>query len=463
MTVKATASITVAVERDISSVTRFYMIASSSSTPSQPSGTADPSGWSRAEPAYDGTSTNSLYITDRTIFTDGTASWSQVSKSSSYEAAKQAYNEAQNAKKVATNFLTETTADGLMVHPSTDSTTGWRIKDALVLLVSGVSHIWAGIQSSVALIRIGLATAGNVIMSGDGYVDVRNGSTVMAHFGYDQGNAESGKANAPYYTLGFRTSSSEIGNYSVAEGRGVTASGYTSHAEGRGSVATGMGAHAEGGASAGGEGPLASGSYSHAEGTQTIASSYGAHAEGVNTSASHQGTHAQNIGTIASKWAQTAIGKYNVEDPNQVTDPDTYYDRGKYAFIIGNGGTVSNRSNAFTVSWDGVADAAAGYTIGGSKLFKTATCSKDNISISKSSSASGDITPTAYTGYTPIAIIGYDMNNASSSGANVSSCVPLAMYFGSGTVSYQIRNNNSSSAAKVKVIARVLYVRSELI
>ena len=101
MAVKASASITVSIERDISSVTRFYKLASSSSTPTVPTGTADPSGWSKSEPAYDGTSTNSLYLTDRTVFSDGTASWSAVSKSSSYEAAKQAYNKAQNAQESA--------------------------------------------------------------------------------------------------------------------------------------------------------------------------------------------------------------------------------------------------------------------------------------------------------------------------------------------------------------------------
>ena len=151
MAIKARETITIIKERDVNATWRFYRIASSSSTPSQPTEAQGkayvnnqtvPSGWSTAEPAYDGTSTNNLYTCDLTSFTDGEVSWSTVSKSSSYEAAKQAYNEAQNAKRVATDYLTETTANGLMVHPSTDSTTGWRIKDALELLVSGVSHIW---------------------------------------------------------------------------------------------------------------------------------------------------------------------------------------------------------------------------------------------------------------------------------------------------------------------------------
>ena len=143
------------------------------------------------------------------------------------------------------------------------------------------------------------------------------------------------------------------------------------------------------------------------------------------------------------------IGKYNEESED--------------AFVIGRGSGNAARSNAFTVGWDGETDCLGGYTIGGNKLIKVATCSKDNISIAKSSTASGTITPTAYTGYTPIGVIGYDMNTASSSGAYLANCVPIAISFSGGTVSYQVRNNNSSNTAKIKIIARVLYVRSELI
>ena len=321
MAVKAAASITVAVERDISSVTRFYMLASSSITPSQPSGTEDPSGWSRAEPAYDGTSTNSLYIADRTIFTDGTAGWSQVSKSSSYEAAKQAYNEALYSRRFATDYLTETTADGLIVHPSSDSTTGWRIKDVLELLVSGVSHIWAGIQDTVAVLRVGLAAAGHVIMSGDGYVDVRNGSTVMAHFGYGEGAAMTGSESKPYYVFGLRNSVAP-GNYSFNTGLFNESNGYVSYAQGYHNIVSG------------GLCGQASGMYLRTEkALQTV------------------------VGIANVK--DTASGKRSIRTGQAASD-----DMGQYAFIVGNGTLrqplpyVSGesdilRSNAFTVDWDG--------------------------------------------------------------------------------------------------------------
>lgn len=152
MAVKASASITIAHERNIHSLTRFYKIASSTSTPTVPtenqgkayinSGTL-PSGWSKAEPAYDGTSTNSLFTCDLTGFTDGSVSWSPVSKSSSYEAAKQAYNEAQNAKQTATNYVTDLSngafvrADGTPSDPTDVNAKGVRITDQIDIIRNG--------------------------------------------------------------------------------------------------------------------------------------------------------------------------------------------------------------------------------------------------------------------------------------------------------------------------------------
>ena len=57
-----------------------------------------PGGWSPSEPTYSEGSTTSLYYVDCTILTDGTWSYSPVSLSSSYEAAKLAYNKALAAE-----------------------------------------------------------------------------------------------------------------------------------------------------------------------------------------------------------------------------------------------------------------------------------------------------------------------------------------------------------------------------
>lgn len=103
MAIKASCTVTLSCYRDTQSVTRYYKLqASTASAPSKPT-TKPPSGWSDSEPSYTSGSTNTLYFCDLTVFSDGTWSYSTVSKSSSYEAAKEAYNKAQNAQNVAKN------------------------------------------------------------------------------------------------------------------------------------------------------------------------------------------------------------------------------------------------------------------------------------------------------------------------------------------------------------------------
>jgi len=115
---------------------------------------------------------------------------------------------------------------------------------------------------------------------------------------------------------------------SVQEGYNTTASSSSSHAEGISTTANNR--------------------TSHAEGWGTIASGdLGSHAEGYNTVASGRSSHAQNVGTIASRSDQTALGKYNIEDPES---------NGIYAAIIGNGTSDSDRSNAIAVRWNGIID-----------------------------------------------------------------------------------------------------------
>lgn len=96
MAVIARAEITLASIRDIQSVTRYYLLQSSTaSAPSKPAANPPGGDWVRVEPSYTSGSTNSLYFTDLTVFTDDTFAYSDVSLSSSYEAAKQAYNKAE--------------------------------------------------------------------------------------------------------------------------------------------------------------------------------------------------------------------------------------------------------------------------------------------------------------------------------------------------------------------------------
>ena len=101
-----------------------------------------------------------------------------------------------------------------------------------------------------------------------------DGSTLLANIGYGEGVSQSGTTFvAPYYTFGKRKTNSTIGNYSVAAGINVTASGWGSFAEGAQTNATNNLSHAEGILT------TASGNYSHAEGESSTASGRASHAE----------------------------------------------------------------------------------------------------------------------------------------------------------------------------------------
>ena len=243
--------------------------------------------------------------------------------------------------------------------------------------------------------QIGKTDAAHSVIDANGqrFYGGTNGATLLANIGYGEGAAASGTANAPYYTFGTRDANAAIGNYSVAEGREVEASGYNSHAEGHwthatevychaeglqttasrpkahaeGSYTTASGdashaegwhttasttyAHAEGYYStASGVDSHAEGSYttasslsSHAEGSGSTASGVDSHAEGSGSTASGRSSHAQNHHTYANGDYQTAIGQFNEIDNNN-----------EYALIIGNGDyAAGTRSNATAITWLG--------------------------------------------------------------------------------------------------------------
>lgn len=143
-------------------------------------------------------------------------------------------------------------------------------------------------------IRDGMAELATFSSSGlnvTTYDDQGNGVDI-AHLGYGLGRSgPSTTAVKPYYTLGERRANSTIGNYSVAEGLDVVASGKTSHASGNGAEATGFASHA-----------------------------FGNHVS-------------------ATVEGQMVIGRYNASST--------------YPFVIGDGSEAMGNSNALTVDWDG--------------------------------------------------------------------------------------------------------------
>lgn len=173
-------------------------------------------------------------------------------------------------------------------------------------------------RSNGAAVRDGMKELAT--MSASGFdaktYDSNDNEVVIAHLGYGSGNAESGTAIAPYYTIGQRLSGSNIGNYSNAEGYNTQAAGAYSHAEGKGAGAGGID--------------------SHAEGEDTRATGKSSHAEGRDTTASGNASHAGGLGTTAGYQYQTAIGCYNDNKSTNV-------------FEVGYG-IVGNPVNVFEVS-----------------------------------------------------------------------------------------------------------------
>lgn len=162
MAVKGSATVTLSQYRDTESVTRYYKLQSSSlAAPDKPTNVKPnetPAGWSKSEPACDITKT--LYTCDVTVFSDKTTHVSDVSKSTSYEAAKEAWNKAQTAQNTATEAAK--TADNYI---STDSTG---------IMVSENKGATKETPSN--------ATKNNVLIT-EKDVQIRNGKKVVASYG----------------------------------------------------------------------------------------------------------------------------------------------------------------------------------------------------------------------------------------------------------------------------------------
>lgn len=88
-----------------------------------------------------------------------------------------------NAAKTATNFISTVDSTGIMVHPNGNTTTGWKISNAIELLRNNDSHMKLWIDdNSVAKIRIGKEDSKHVLIDDDS-VDIVDNNTTLASFG----------------------------------------------------------------------------------------------------------------------------------------------------------------------------------------------------------------------------------------------------------------------------------------
>lgn len=99
----------------------------------------------------------------------------------------------------------------------------------------------------------------------------------------------------------------------------------------------------------------------------------------------------------------------------------------------------------------------------GDNLFAYDTATADNQTISASSYSQVPLTAPTKAGYTPVAITSAKVQNASSSGTGASNSTIFGFDMAPGSTSIEVRvGNTSSSAIKVKVTARILYVHNNI-
>ena len=235
-----------------------------------------------------------------------------------------------------TDFLGQILLSGINIFTLFSSVDLWSASTGLnsIIANNGSGNLASGPYSSIIAGTGHTVTGRNSVIIGGGSINGTANDTVYVPYlnlqslatgtsvntlGLDSsGNVVSGTSVTQYWISGSSGPYSikaindsgldSIGDYSIAEGFGTLASGYTSHAEGYGTKANGDYSHAEGTASnangitshAEGDSNNANGNNSHAEGAQTIASGAQSHSEGQLTQAIGANSHSSGVNSIAS-------------------------------------------------------------------------------------------------------------------------------------------------------------------
>ena len=181
-------------------------------------------------------------------------------------------------------------------------------------------------------------------------------------FAVNQGTTSSGVNSSAF---GMQNVAS--GYNSFVAGFNNTASGQTTTAFGYNTNAVGVNSFAAGAANNSiGESSTSLGQLSTSQGAFSLAAN-------IETTAIGIGSTALGKGTIAGEHASLAIGHYNVQTSYSVTQHDIL----NVAFAIGNGTDDTNRSNAFSVKFDGTTTVAGDIQMEGNQI-KNVTDPTDN-------------------------------------------------------------------------------------
>ncbi len=136
MSVRCSASVTLAWSAGILATVRYYQLAApTAATPTVPTSSSSLGSWTETEPTADVTKV--LWTCERTVYADGTESWSKASKSTSYEAAKDAKSTATDAQSKALDAQEQ-------------------VLDVSARLDQSASDITATIESKVAAVQDGV-------------------------------------------------------------------------------------------------------------------------------------------------------------------------------------------------------------------------------------------------------------------------------------------------------------------
>ena len=191
--------------------------------------------------------------------------------------------------------------------------------------VTGTSHF---INSSVPLPSVfaGAITAPSFIGSSAGLTGLPFNFNTTSTSGIESPN----NTASGIYSLATGNSTTASGIYSLATGSGTEASGAYSTAMGRNTVASGI--------------------YTLATGFSTTASGDYSVATGRGTESSGAYSTAIGFGTESSGFGSVSMGQFNVIN---AADNATTYSATNTAFSIGNGGNDINRSDAFSIKFNG--------------------------------------------------------------------------------------------------------------
>lgn len=139
----ALSSTTLAWSAGILATVRYYQLAApTAATPTVPTSSSDLGSWTETEPAADVTKV--LWTCERTVYADGTESWSKASKSTSYEAAKDAKSTATDAQSKAQEVDERVDVIGTKLDTTTDSILA-TIDTRITTVQSGVDSNDAGL------------------------------------------------------------------------------------------------------------------------------------------------------------------------------------------------------------------------------------------------------------------------------------------------------------------------------